>query len=202
MFSPRLGKGTPEQVFVVAYNSDTYTLEKGHAVFWDVVYGAASTRPVFNGYSVRYGITTATLQLAQDMFAGVVANRDINPGEYGYVQQFGMHPGVYIDGKVAENAPYSSLFQTNCTFTGASLSNVILIPGNLYGNTTGGAAGKGYFGVVEVNWTQAVPAATATHSYHSVLAQGGPRCVPIGNPLTTISTVSTASVKAFIRAIG
>lgn len=86
-----LGKGLPEQVFGVFKNGEAFLINGGTAVCVDYTTAA-------DGISVILP-TTAMLHA----FAGCVKDGEVmgtsgQPDEYGLVQLYGHHPGVYMEG--------------------------------------------------------------------------------------------------------
>lgn len=199
MWLKDLNRGSSEQIFVSVKNSDTSQLEVGHAVFWDAPIAASGTGTGSSAY-VKYDAkcTTATQQVPLFHFAGVVAGKDIPAGDYGSIQVYGYHPGVYITGNSNMSTLFETGFFTVTNRTSASFTNRILRPAGAYGNTDGATTNKGYFGVVSMATTLTQTQALALPGFWP-----GGYVVPLGNVNgnATVTWTSSGSVKAFIRCL-
>jgi hypothetical protein len=198
MWSKIINRASPEQVFISVKNEYSGTASVGHAVHWNfpITNGGAGTG---NGYGVTFPATVATSQAYAGLFAGVVAGEDIGQNEYGSVQVYGYHTGVYVSGAVTNaTAGFDNDFFTVTNRASASFTNVILAPANAFGNTVGGATNAGYFGAL-------VLPDSVTDTDFAALACLWPKgyCVPLGNINggVSITATSTGSVKAFIKAL-
>lgn len=88
MLIPRISRGNPEKIFVVAYNSySTAAITVGQGVNWDFVTDA-------DGVGVTMPLARATN--AGFAAAGVVASATIAAGDYGLIQVYGYHSATRV----------------------------------------------------------------------------------------------------------
>jgi len=86
MLFQRINRGSPEKIFIVAYNSySTASLTNGQAVIWDWTTDA-------DGVGVT--LATATENVAGGIDVAGIAAETIASGQYGLLQVYGYHSAV------------------------------------------------------------------------------------------------------------
>jgi hypothetical protein len=193
MFFARIRRDSPEQVFMTVRNNDSVAMSVGHAVMWEFPIVASGTG-TGDGYSVKYGVTTAAVQNNAALFAGIVAGRDVPSGEYGSVQVYGYHTGVYVTGY--STSPFTSAFMAATNNNSTTLQPCILKPAACFGATQG----YQYLGQMAMTNASVTNMGTVTIINWAPYCPGG-YVIPLGNPNgnVSISSNSTGSVKAFIK---
>jgi len=212
MFSALINRAAPEQVFISVMNNHTNTMSTGHAAVWD--YGVGATTDYTNyyvtggsGYGVTFARTTQTSwNPTPGLFAGIVAGRDIPPGDWGSVQVYGEFAGVLLTG--ISTAPwFGTAGQT--AWNNTTLSTLFLRPCGVY-NSTGAATNAGYCGIMSKVTTIAGTQTYASGDINMDLRPfwHGGYVLPLGiqyatNGTTsgTITYTSSCRIKGFIKCL-
>lgn len=186
---------SPETVFVVVRNTGAGTASVGRAMVWDLQLTASD----YDGYAAKLPPNGTAATVGHGLLAGVVADRDISPNEFGFVQAWGLCPSVYITG--CSTAPFNgTVFRT--ALTQAQFWTLNLVPVNCYVTDTNA---EGYFGLITNSLAVGLQDMAASY-------WPGGRVYPVSQVYTTVSTdgswvtgtmtyTSSGFIKAFIRCL-
>jgi hypothetical protein len=205
MFSALINRAAPECVFISVMNNHTQTISTGHAAVWNYAASTANTTDWYvtggSGYGVTMPpVTAASWNCNPALFAGVVAGRDIPPGDWGSVQVYGEHPGVFVT--ATTSAPFNGTLAT-VAFTNAVLTTLIMRPCGVYNSGFSGTT-LAPMGFQSLSTTVATDGTADLHPFWP-----GGYAIPLGyiynyagtTSQTLTTSTSTGRVKAFIRAL-
>lgn len=201
MLIKRINRASAEQVFVVVKNNDTTTLSTGRAVVFDydkaVTTGNTTALVDGGGYKVRFPNTTATQLDAPGQFAGIVAGRDIQVGDFGSVLAYGPIDNVVVSYNT--DYFYTNHLSTTTRNTASSWTDVILRPMGccqITESITG--AQSGYVAPLQVSSTVNLTAGAAVAVDLKPFLPGGYlNLIQMNVSFTT----GSATAKCFVRAL-
>ncbi len=148
------------------------------------------------GYQVTHAGTDVAFPARPGLWAGVVAGRDIPPGEFGSIQCWGHCDFVLIQGNT--NAPFVTIPGT----TDGQFTNKLLRPMGCfggYGTTNGAATNAGYMGFVTAGDIGDPALGGYAELIDGVYTQAGYGTV--GTDMVSLDAGDIHYGRAFIRAI-
>jgi len=204
MLIKRINRASAEQVFIVVKNDDATTLSTGCAAAWAYDHGTAATTFTSDGagYGVMYPNETASLNLNPGLWAGIVAGRDIQAGDYGSVQAYGEFDGAIFAGHDDHGQIDDFLTQTTSQ-TGGNFTNLIAKPIGLMNMTESDTgATSGWFALLQyVSTVNLTTQAAVTLDLKPFFPGGYAVPIQFNATHTTPNETNTITGRVFIRCL-